>query len=203
MKFASLILTLCLSLGPIWAVQAAAVIGELAPVFKAVASDGKPYALDQFRGKTVVLEWTNHDCPFVRKHYDSKNMQSLQKDAARDGVIWLSVVSSGPGKQGFVDAAQANALTQSRGAAPQAVLLDPSGDIGRLYGARTTPHMFVIDSKGQLAYAGGIDDIASSDAADVPRAKNLVRLALGDIAAGRPVAVASAKPYGCSVKYDK
>ncbi len=180
---------------------ASVTIGQPAPDFSVIGSDGKTHSLSTYKGKTVVLEWTNHDCPFVRKHYDSMNMQTLQKDAAEKGVVWLSVVSSAPGKQGFVDAAQANELTKSRDAKPAAVLLDPKGEMGKSYGAKTSPHMYVIDGAGAVAYAGGIDDKPSSDKADIPSARNMVRLALADIDAGRPVQISTSKPYGCSIKY--
>ena len=176
------------------------VIGQPAPNFSAPDADGKTRSLSQYRGKTVVLEWTNHECPYVRKHY-SGNMQALQKEATRDGVVWLSIVSSAPGQQGHVSGQQAKQLTASRGASPTAVLLDPSGAVGRLYGAKTTPHMFVINPQGRLVYAGGIDDVPTNRVEDLPRAKQLVRLALADLKAKRPVAIPASKPYGCAVKY--
>ena len=176
------------------------VIGQSAPNFSAADADGRTRSLSQYRGKTVVLEWTNHDCPYVRKHY-SGNMQALQRDATRDGVVWLSIVSSAPGEQGHVTGTQAKQLTASRKASPTAVLLDPAGGVGRLYGARTTPHMFVVNSQGRLVYAGGIDDVATNKVEDLKRAKPLVRLALADVKAGRAVAVPASRPYGCAVKY--
>ena len=176
------------------------VIGQPAPNFSAPDADGKTRSLSQYRGKTVVLEWTNHECPYVRKHYTGA-MQALQKDATRDGVVWLSIVSSAPGQQGHVTGAQAKQLTASRGASPTAVLLDPSGAVGRLYGAKTTPHMFVINAQGKLVYAGGIDDVATAKVEDLQRAKPLVRLALADVKAGRAVAIPVSRPYGCAVKY--
>jgi peroxiredoxin len=180
--------------------QAAAVVGQPAPAFALRDADGKIHNLAQYRGKTVVLEWTNADCPYVKKHYTGA-MQQLQKDAARDGVVWLSIVSSAPGKQGHVEGPQAKQLTVSRGAAPTAVLLDPTGEVGRFYDAKTTPHMFVVNGQGRVVYAGGIDDKPTSDAADLKTAKPLVRLALADVKAGRSVATPVSKPYGCSVKY--
>mgnify|MGYP000402755409 CR=1 FL=1 len=137
-------------------VNAALSVGKPAPEFTGIDTAGTQHALSDFRGKTVVLEWTNHDCPYVRKHYDSGNMQSQQKAAAEDGVVWLSIISSAPGKQGHVPGEEANRLTSTRNASPTAVLLDESGDIGRLYGAKTTPHMFVIAGKGDVVYAGAI-----------------------------------------------
>jgi peroxiredoxin len=189
-----------LTTGAATAQGAGPVIGQPAPNFSLPDADGKARSLSQFRGKTVVLEWTNHDCPYVKKHY-SGNMQAQQREATRDGVVWLSIVSSAPGNQGHITGAQAKQLTASRNAAPTAVLLDPSGDVGRLYGAKTTPHMFVINPQGRLVYAGGIDDVPSNKVEDLPRAKQLVKLALADVKAKRPVAIASSKPYGCAVKY--
>ena len=176
-------------------------IGEPAPAFSATDSDGKTVKLSDFAGKTVVLEWTNDGCPFVKKHYSSGNMQSLQKDAAAKGVVWLSVISSAPGKQGNVSGTEANALSKERGATPAEVLLDPTGALGRSYDAKTTPHLFIVDPKGKLAYMGGIDSIASADPADIKDAKPYVKLALAEIAAGKPVTDAVTKPYGCSIKY--
>lgn len=172
-----------------------------APDFSVKDASGKVRSLAQFRGQTLVLEWTNHDCPFVRKHYGSGSMQALQREAAEAGVAWLSVISSGPGQQGHVTGAQAQALTEQRKAAPSAVVLDPMGVMGRAYGAKTTPHMFVINAQGILVYQGGIDDQPTSNPADLAKAKNYVRAALADVAAGRSVAIATSTPYGCSVKY--
>jgi hypothetical protein len=149
----------------------------------------------------VVLEWTNHDCPFVVKHYKSGNMQAQQKELTGKGAVWLTIVSSAPGKQGHVDAARANELTKTRGAAPSAVLLDPAGDAGRKYEAKTTPHMYIVAPDGKLIYMGGIDSIPSSDQADIPKATPYVKVALAEAMAGKPVTEASTKPYGCSVKY--
>ncbi|MFP5307458.1 MAG: redoxin domain-containing protein [Gammaproteobacteria bacterium] len=176
-------------------------VGEPAPSFSTTDSTGKTVALGDFAGKYVVLEWTNDGCPFVQKHYSSGNMQALQKDTTDDGAVWLSVISSAPGKQGHVDGAGADALTRSRDAHPTHVLLDENGDVGRLYGAKTTPHMFIVDPKGTLVYAGDIDSIPSADPADIPKAKPYVKLALAEAMAGKPVSEAVTKPYGCSVKY--
>lgn len=180
---------------------AAPKIGEAAPNFSAVDSTGKTVKLSDFKGKTVVLEWTNHDCPFVVKHYATNNMQATQKDATAKGVVWLSVISSAPGEQGHVDGKTADKLTATRGASPTAVLLDPEGKVGRAYDARTTPHMYVITAEGKLAYNGAIDDKPTSDKADIKGAKNLVRNALDAVAAGKPVDPAVTRAYGCSVKY--
>jgi hypothetical protein len=176
-------------------------IGQPAPEFTAKDSKGTALSLSQYRGKIVVLEWTNADCPYTRKHYASGNMQSIQALAQRSGVIWLSVISSAPGKQGYVNGPAADALTHSRGAAPTAVLLDPSGTLGRLYGAKTTPHMFVIDKNGALQYMGGIDSIATVDAGDIPHAEPYLKEAMLAVTRGDPVAHAVTTPYGCSVKY--
>jgi hypothetical protein len=175
-------------------------IGEPAPGFEGVDSRGKIHRLADYRGKTVVLEWTNHDCPFVRKHYSSGNMQQ-QREAAAQGVIWLSVISSAPGKQGHVSPAEADKLTRNRDAAPHAVILDEQGRIGLSYNARTTPHMFIIDGAGKLVYMGGIDSITTANPDDIPRATQYVRVALQELAAGKPVSTPVTKPYGCSVKY--
>ncbi|MBY0256865.1 redoxin domain-containing protein [Methylobacterium sp.] len=176
-------------------------VGKPAPAFSAQDSDGRTVRLSDYAGKTVVLEWTNHDCPFVMKHYGAHAMQALQKKWTGQGVVWLSVISSAPGEQGAVDGAEANRLTKTRDAAPSAVLLDPTGTIGRAYDAKTTPHMFVITPDGTLAYQGGIDDKPSADPADLKTARNHVEAALTELAAGKPVSVRTAKPYGCTVKY--
>ncbi|MBK1722573.1 thioredoxin family protein [Thiocystis violacea] len=177
------------------------VIGAPAPAFKGTDSAGQSWSLDDLKGKTVVLEWTNHDCPYVRKHYESGNMQALQREATGSGAVWLSVISSAPGKQGQVSPAEADALTKRRDAAPSAVLLDPDGTIGRAYGAKTTPHMYVIDGSGTLVYMGGIDDRPTTDPADIEGSTNYVRAALADLSAGKPVSQSATRPYGCSVKY--
>jgi peroxiredoxin len=180
---------------------AAAVVGEPAPAFTLADTNGRSHSLEDLRGKTVVLEWWNDECPFVGKHYGSGNMQRLQKEWTAKGVVWLTISSSAPGRQGYVDGAQANAWMKEKGAAPTAVLLDHDGKVGRAYGAKTTPHMFVIDPKGTLVYAGGIDDKPSTDLADVATAKNFVSAALAEVTAGKRVTTAVSQPYGCSVKY--
>ena len=174
---------------------------QAAPSFSLPGADGKTYSLDDFKGKYVVLEWTNHQCPFVVKHYGSGNMQALQREYTGKGVVWLSIVSSAPGKEGHVDAAMAQKLTQDRNASPTAVLLDPDGKIGRLYGAKTTPHMFVINPNGVVIYAGAIDDRRSTDPADISGATNYVKAALDEAMAGKPLTIEATPPYGCSVKY--
>jgi peroxiredoxin len=190
--------TMLLAASPALAAPAA---GQPAPAFSAVDSKGQTHKLADFKGKVVVLEWTNHDCPYVQKHYSSANMQKLQKQAKDAGVVWLSVISSAPGEQGQVDGAKANELTASRGAAPTAVLLDPQGTIGKAYDARTTPHMYVIDARGVLRYAGGIDSVASTKPADIEKADPYFKTALESVLKGGEVAQAVTRPYGCSVKY--
>jgi peroxiredoxin len=180
---------------------AQAVVGQPAPAFTLTDSNGKPESLGSFKGKYVVLEWWNYECPFVNKHYASGNMQKLQKTWTGKGVAWLTVSSSAAGKQGHVDAAAANRLMTEKAGASTAVLLDHDGKVGKLYGAKTTPHLFVINPKGTVVYAGGIDDKPSTDQADIATAKNYVQAALEESLAGKPVTTASAQPYGCSVKY--
>jgi peroxiredoxin len=176
-------------------------VGEPAPAFTGTDSHGNTRSLSDFRGETVVLEWTNRDCPYVRKHYDTGNMQALQKKVAADGIVWLSVISSAPGKQGHATPELANSVAAEQGAGPTAIILDPEGTIGRAYDARTTPHMYVIDGEGTLVYMGGIDDRPTASRADVEGAENYVLAALADVAAGRPVQTPTSRPYGCSVKY--
>lgn len=176
-------------------------IGAAAPAFTAVDSNGAKVSLSDFKGKFVVLEWTNSECPFVKKHYGAGNMQALQKEAKEAGVVWLSVISSAPGKQGHVDGAAANRLSADRGAAPAHVLIDEKGELGHLYDARTTPHMFLIDKDGKLVYMGGIDGTPTPDPADIKAAKPLFKQAMEAALAGQPIAEASTRPYGCSVKY--
>lgn len=183
------------------AAWAAPQIGQPAPSFSAVDTHGTTQDLAALKGKVVVLEWTNADCPFVRKHYQSTNMQSLQKQATQAGAVWLSVISSAPGEQGHVDAAAANALTASRNAAPSGVILDPQGTIGRAYNAQTTPHMYVIDTEGVLRYMGGIDSIPSTQLADIGKAQPYFRDAFLAVSEGKPVQQAVTRPYGCNVKY--
>ncbi len=179
----------------------AAVVGDPAPAFTLTDTNGQAHSLADLKGKTVVLEWWNYECPFVGKHYGSGNMQKLQKEWTSKGVVWLTVSSSAPAKQGYVDAARANAWMKEKGAAPSAVLLDHDGTVGRAYGAKTTPHMFVIDPTGKVVYAGGIDDKPSTDQADIATAKNFVSAALAEVTAGKRVTMAISQPYGCSVKY--
>jgi len=180
---------------------AAPSVGKPAPDFTGVDTRGQQVKLADFRGKTVILEWTNDGCPYVRKHYRTGNMQALQKELTGDGVIWLTVISSSPGTQGYVEPAEADKLTRSRDAAPTAVLLDPEGKIGRLYDAKVTPHMYIIKPDGTLAYQGAIDDKPTTRDRDVKTATNYVKTALNQIAAGKPVDPAVTRAYGCTVKY--
>jgi AhpC/TSA family len=182
-------------------VWAAPAIGQPAPVFTATGSNGETVRLSELRGKTVVLEWTNDGCPYVGKWYRSGAMQQLQRDAAAGGAVWLSVISSAPGMQGYADGARANELTRTRNAAPAHVLLDPQGTLGRLYGAETTPHMFVITPVGTLAYMGGADSIATTRVQDLARAEPYAREAIFAVLANQPVQHAVTRPYGCTVKY--
>ena len=184
---------------PSWG--AAAKVGEPAPGFTSPATSGSPVSLGSYKGKVVVLEWTNHDCPYVKKHYETSNMQSLQREATGQGVVWLTLISSSPGTQGHVTPAQADELTSTRKAAPTAVLLDEKGVVGRMYGATNTPHMYVVDKAGLLVYAGAIDDRPTSRRADVPGANNYVRAALEAVAASQPVKTPVTRAYGCTVKY--
>ena len=176
-------------------------VAQPAPDVSTVDSQGQMRHLADYRGKVVVLEWTNADCPFTRKHYESGNMQSLQSLARNHGVVWLTVISSAPGKQGYVDGAGADQLTKTRHAVPSAVLLDPSGNVGRLYHAKTTPHMFVIDARGELRYMGGIDSIATPEVSDIPKAEPYLKEAMLAVVDNQPVAHPATRPYGCSVKY--
>jgi len=176
-------------------------VGKPAPEFSAADTSGQRRTLSDVKGSFVVLEWFNPDCPFVRKHYDSGNMQGLQQAYTQRGVVWWSINSSAPGKQGHLTPEGAQQFVQQREAHPTAVLLDPDGTIGRLYGAKTTPHMFIIDPHGAVIYAGAIDDIASPDPADIPEAINYVATALDETMDGQPVTVPESRPYGCSVKY--
>jgi len=179
----------------------AAKVGEPAPNFTATDSNGKTHSLAAYHGKFVVLEWHNQGCPYTQKHYNSGNMERLQKEWTQKGVVWLTVISSAPGTQGYVTADQENDYMRRMKAAPTAALLDPAGDLGHLYGAKTTPHMFIINPDGVLIYDGAIDDKPTSDAADIPTAHNYVSLALSEAMAGKPVSTPASRPYGCSVKY--
>lgn len=179
----------------------AAEVGKPAPAFDVQDINGKEQSLAQYQGKIVVLEWTNPDCPFVRKHYGSGNMQKLQQYALGKSVIWLSINSGAAGKEGSLDAAGAKAKIASTGAHETAYILDPEGALGKLYGAKATPHMFVIDPKGTLVYAGAIDDKPTPDPDDIKTADNYVKDAIDALLAGQPIKVSQTRAYGCSVKY--
>jgi len=175
--------------------------GSLAPDFKGTDANGQTQTLSEYCGKYVVLEWANQGCPFDRKHYLSGSMEALQKQWTAKGVVWLSVISSAPGQQGYVTAPEEQQYLKTMHAAPTAAILDPSGAIGRLYQAKTTPHIFVIDPTGKLIYQGAIDDKPTPDQEDLKGADNYLNDALNASMAGKPIAVAVTRPYGCSVKY--
>jgi AhpC/TSA family len=179
----------------------AARVGDAAPEFTASASNGKTYRLSDYRGKYVVLEWHNNGCPYVGKHYNSGNMQRLQKEWTSRGVVWFTILSSAPGKQGYVTANEENDYLAKMHALPTAALLDPTGEIGHLYEAKTSPQMVVIDPQGVEIYSGAIDDKPTTDLQDVPNAMNYVSLALEQAMAGKQVQTPVTRPYGCSVKY--
>ena len=179
----------------------AANVGQAAPAFELSDTSGKAVKLSDFKGKFVVLEWTNPSCPFVVKHYGSQNMQSLQKEAAGKEVVWLSISSTAPSHSEYLQPAALAQRYKEWGGAPTAMLMDDSGKVGKAYAARTTPHMYIVDPKGTLVYAGGIDDKRSANPEDVKTAKNFVRVALGESMAGKPVSTPTAAPYGCSIKY--
>jgi peroxiredoxin len=176
-------------------------VGQAAPAFTLKDSNGKTVNLADYKGKTVVLEWHNSECPFVKKHYDSANMQGLQSKYGKDGVVWLSVNSTETGHGDYKKPEQVNAILKAANASPTAYLMDESGATGKAYGAKTTPHMYVINPQGTLVYAGGIDDKRSTNPADVKTAKNFVSAALDEMKAGKPISVATSTPYGCSIKY--
>jgi peroxiredoxin len=181
---------------------AAPEVGQPAPAFTLTDSNGQSHNLADFKGKFVVLEWLNHGCPFVKKHYDSNNMQKLQKEYTGKDVVWLSIVSSAPGKQGHMSPAETNAAKAEKGSAATAVLLDEDGTVGKLYDAKVTPALYVINPEGNLIYAGAIDDKKSTDAADAAGAKNYVKRALDEALAGQPVSEPTTTAYGCGVKYN-
>ena len=191
------VLTLC----AIPLLIAAAKVGDPAPDFTATASNGKTVRLADYRGKFVILEWHNNGCPYVGKHYNSGNMQRLQKQWTSQGVVWLTILSSAPGKQGYVTASEENDYLAKEQAAPTAALLDTTGEIGHLYDAKTSPQMVVINPQGVVIYSGAIDDKPTTDLQDVQGATNYVSLALEQAMAGKPVQTPATRPYGCSVKY--
>lgn len=183
------------------AAHAAPSVGQPAPDFTLKDAAGKAVKLSDFKGKHVVLEWTNPGCPYVKKHYDSGNMPATQKEATGKGVVWLSINSTEKASGDYLEPARLVAWQKERKSAPTAVLMDEEGTAGRAYGARTTPHMYIVDPQGKLIYAGGIDSIASSNPADIAKATNYVKQALGEALAGQPVSAATTRPYGCSIKY--
>jgi peroxiredoxin len=183
------------------AAMASVAVGHPAPAFRGTDVNGKSVALADFKGKYVVLEWNNPNCPFVMKHYDSGNMQSLQKRFGADNVAWLSINSTSDTHSDYLPPEKLAGWFRQRNAAPAAVLMDPTGAIGRAYGAKVTPHMYVIDPKGTVIYAGAIDDKRSADPADVKTATNYVVAALADARSGKPVATAASSAYGCTIKY--
>lgn len=193
--------TLMLAAALIVPAAAAPVVGEAAPAFSGKDTKGETVNLSDFAGKTVVLEWTNNGCPYVKKHYGAGNMQKTQAAAEADGVVWLTIISSAEGKQGYATPAEADAITAEHKATPTDVILDTDQSIARAYEAKTTPHMFVIDPAGKLVYAGAIDDKPTADPKDLETANNLVLAALDDLKNGRPVATPESEPYGCAVKY--
>jgi len=176
-------------------------VGRAAPDFTATDTHGQTHRLSDYKGKFVVLEWHNRECPYTRKHYSSENMQNLQKEWTGKGVVWFTVISSAPGQQGYVTADEENAYVKQVKASPTGVLLDPTGELGHLYSAKTTPHMFIINPQGALIYDGAIDDKPTTDLQDIAHAQNYVSAALQEATAGKEVVVATTRPYGCSVKY--
>lgn len=180
---------------------AQAVVGKPAPDFSLPNTEGAQTRLSDYKGKIVVLEWFNHGCPFVQKHYESGNMQKLQKEMRGKGVVWLSICSSAEGKQGYASPSEHETMFKAKGGAPNAVLVDADGKVGHMYGAKSTPHMFVIDSNGQLVYAGAIDDKRGVNQAEIAGAKNYVRVAVSELKAGKPVTESTTQVYGCAVKY--
>ncbi len=176
-------------------------VNQPAPAFTVSDTRGETHSLDAYRGKWVVLEWFNHDCPYTKKHYKTDNMQALQREYTGKGVVWMSVVSSAPGKDGYVSAADADREMTEKNAAPTLVVRDTAGVLGRMYGARNTPQLFAIDPQGVLRYAGAIDDKPTSRTKDVKGAQNYLKAALDAGLSGRPIAVATTQPYGCEVKY--
>ena len=196
-QFAAAVIVAAIAALPLFAVR----VGQQAPDFSANGSNGQTYKLSDFKGKFVVLEWHNNGCPYTQKHYNSGNMQRLQKEWTAKGIAWFTVLSSAAGEQGYVNAAQENDYMKRMGAAPTAALLDPSGQRGHLYDAKTTPQMILIGPNGQLLYDGAIDDRPTEDTSDIAGAKNYISAALTEAMAGKPVSQPTTRPYGCSVKY--
>lgn len=201
MRLQRLILSVVLMCSPVLPAFAAVQAGDAAPDFTAKDTNGNDVSLASLKGKTVVLEWTNADCPFVKKHYGSGNMQKTQKYAADKGAVWISIISSAEGKQGYVSDEEANAIAKERGSNAAHIVRDPKGVLGHLYDAKTTPHLFVIDKEGVLAYEGAIDSEPTADPADIDHATNYIIAALDTLAEGKRPEPASTRSYGCSVKY--
>ena len=195
------VILLSLMVASVPALYAGVTIGQKAPDFTLMDSNNQRHYLSNYQGKYVVLEWVNYDCPFTKKHYDSHNMQNLQKEYTQKGVVWLSINSSEEGKQGHFSAQQVNDLIKAKAAAPTAYLFDAKGGVGRIYGAKTTPHMFIVDTKGKVIYQGAIDDKPTPDLADISRAHNYVKAALDEVLAGKDVTTPMTTSYGCGVKY--
>jgi AhpC/TSA family len=189
---------LCLAVST---VHASASVGQLAPDFTLKDVSGKTVKLSDFKGKHVVLEWTNPNCPFVQKHYNSGNMPATQKDAMGKGVVWLAINSTEKGHPDYMDAAQTVAWKKQRKSTPSATLMDEDGTVGKAYAARTTPHMYIVNPQGLLIYAGGIDSIPSANVDDIAKATNYVKTALAEALAGKPLGASTTRPYGCSIKY--
>lgn len=198
----SFVFAAVIALLPLTMAAQAARVGQVAPQFTATDSHGQAHSLAEYKGKYVVLEWHNQGCPYTRKHYVSGNMQELQKEWTDKGVVWFTVISSAPGQQGYVTAGEENAYLAKMRADPTAALLDSDGKVGRLYGAKTTPEMYVVDPQGKLIYEGAIDDRPTPDVSDIKGADNYLSDALTDATAGKPVTVSYTRPYGCSVKYE-
>ena len=199
--FGILLASICLTAGPTAVAYAAVTPGATAPDFTLTAIDGKTVTLSQFRGKYVVLEWFNSECPFVQKHYTSGNMQKLQSEYTSKGIVWLAINSTTPEHSNYRDAKRSTDIVSQWKANPTALLLDPEGGVGQAYDARTTPHMYIIDPQGKLVYRGGIDDKPSFSTRDIPDAKNYVAVALDELLSGKTVSENDTRPYGCSVKY--
>ncbi len=202
MKLSSILFSvLCVVSGLLTAAHAAVTPGAAAPDFTLESIDGKPITLSQFRGKYVVLEWFNSECPFVQKHYETGNMQKLQSNYTGKGIVWLAINSTNPEHSNYRDPRRSREIVSKWKANPTALLLDPEGNVGQAYGARTTPHMYIIDPQGKLVYRGGIDDKPSFSPRDIPEARNYVAAALDELLSGRQVSESDTRPYGCSVKY--
>ncbi|MEO7391578.1 MAG: thioredoxin family protein [Ramlibacter sp.] len=194
-------ISLSLTLAAAGSAHATPSVGQAAPDFALKDVAGKTVKLSDYRGKHVVLEWTNPQCPYVKKHYNSGNMPATQKEAVEKGVVWLSIDSTEKASWEYMEPAKVAAWQGERKARPSALLSDPEGTAGKAHGARTTPHLYIVDPQGRLIYAGGIDSIPSSDPGDIKTAVNYVRQGLSEALAGKPISAATTRPYGCSIKY--